>query len=63
MTVAIEDAPVTISTKRDDLNKQREAKRKKEEMIEKKNLDKAKEDLVEASYYWRGKAAPLLEHA
>jgi hypothetical protein len=52
LTVAIEDAPVTISTNRDDLDKQREAKRKKEEMIEKKSLDKAKEDLVEASYYW-----------
>ena len=52
LTVAIEDAPVTISTNRDDLDRQREAKRKKEEMIEKKSLDKAKEDLVEASYYW-----------
>jgi hypothetical protein len=35
LTVAIEDAPATISTNRDDLDKQREAKRKKEEMIEK----------------------------
>jgi hypothetical protein len=52
LTVAIEDVPVTISTNRDDLDKQREAKRKKEEMIEKKSLDKAKEDLVKASYYW-----------
>ncbi len=52
LTVAIEDAPVTIATKRDDLDRQREAKRKKEEMIEKKSLDKAKEELVEASYYW-----------
>ena len=34
------------------MDRQREAKRKKEEMIEKKSLDKAKEDLVEASYYW-----------
>jgi len=50
--VAIEDAPATISTNREDLDKQREAKRKKEEMIEKKSLDKAKEDLIEASYYW-----------
>jgi hypothetical protein len=50
--VAIEDAPVTISTNRDDLDKQREAKRKKEEMIEKKSLDKAKENHVKASYYW-----------
>jgi len=33
LTVAIEDAPATISTNRDDLDKQREAKRKKEEMI------------------------------
>ncbi len=50
--MAIEDAPVTISTNRDDLDKQREAKRKKEEMIEKKSLDKAKENHVKASYYW-----------
>jgi hypothetical protein len=34
------------------LDRQQEAKRKKEEMIEKKSLDKAKEDLVEAFYYW-----------
>jgi hypothetical protein len=27
-------------------------KEEKEEMIEKKSLDKAKEELVEASYYW-----------
>ncbi len=52
LTVAIEDAPATISTNREDLDKQQEAKRKKEEMIEKKSLDKAKEDLVDASYYW-----------
>ena len=52
LMVAIEDALVTISTNRDDLDKQREAKRKKEEMIAKKSLDKAKEDLIEASYYW-----------
>jgi hypothetical protein len=37
LRVAIEDAPGTISTNRDDLDKQREAKRKKEEMIEKKS--------------------------
>ena len=52
LTMAIEDAHVTIATNRDDLDRQREAKRKKEEMIEKKSLDKAKEELVEASYYW-----------
>jgi hypothetical protein len=52
LTVAIEDAPVTISINRDDLDKQREAKRKKEEMIKKKSLEKAKKCLVEASYYW-----------
>jgi hypothetical protein len=51
LTVTIEDVPATISTNRDDLDKQREAKRKKEEMIEKKSLEKAKEDLIEASYY------------
>jgi hypothetical protein len=51
--VAIEDAPETISGNRDDLDKQRETKRKKEEMIEKKSLEKAKKDLVEASYYWK----------
>jgi hypothetical protein len=52
LMMAIEDAPVTTSTNRDNLGKQQEAKRKKEEMIEKKSLDKAQEDLVEASYYW-----------
>ncbi len=52
LTVAIEDAPVTISINRDDLDRQQEAKRKNEEMIKKKSLDKAKEGLVEASYYW-----------
>jgi hypothetical protein len=52
LMVAIEDAPETISGNRDDLDKQQEAKRKKEEMIKKKSLEKAKEDLVEASYYW-----------
>ncbi len=50
--VAIEDAPETISCNRDDLDKQQEAKRKKEDMINKKSLEKTKEDLVEASYYW-----------
>ena len=52
LTMAIEDSPVTVATNRDDLDRQREAKRKKEEMIEKKSLDKAKEELVKASYYW-----------
>ncbi len=52
LMVAIEDAPETISSNRDNLNKQQEAKRKKEETIEKKSLEKAKEALVEASYYW-----------
>ena len=45
-------APVIVATNRDNLDRQREAKRKKEEMIEKRSLDKAKEELVEASYYW-----------
>ena len=35
LTMAIEDAHVTIATNRDDLDRQRETKRKKEEMIEK----------------------------
>jgi hypothetical protein len=49
LMVAIEDAPATLSTNRDDLDKQQEAKSKKEKMIEKKSLDKAKEDLIELS--------------
>ncbi len=70
LTVAIEDAPVTISTNRDDLDKQQEVKRKKEELIEKKSLDKAKEDLVKASYYremfhsevcWKGKPSVVTD--
>jgi hypothetical protein len=51
LTVAIEDAPQTISVNREEIDKQREAKRKKEEMIEKKSLEKAKETFIEASYY------------
>jgi hypothetical protein len=41
LTVAIEDAPQTVSINRDALDNQREAKRKKEEMIETKSLEKA----------------------
>ena len=52
LTVAIEDAPQTVSVNREELDNQREAKRKKEEMIEKKSLEKAEEALIEASYYW-----------
>jgi hypothetical protein len=52
LMVAIEDASDTLSVNRDDLDKQQEAKKKKEEMIKKKSLEKAKGDLVEASYYW-----------
>jgi hypothetical protein len=52
LTVAIDDAPQTVSINRDALDNQRDAKRKKEEMIEKKSLEKAQESLVEASYYW-----------
>ena len=52
LMAAIEDAPHTISINREELDKQREAKRKKEEMIETKSLGKAEEALVEASYYW-----------
>ena len=52
LMAAIEDAPHTISINREELDKQREAKRKKEEMIETKSLGKAEKALVEASYYW-----------
>jgi hypothetical protein len=52
LTVAIEDAPQTVSVNREELDNQREAKRKKKEMIEKKSLAKAEETLIEASYYW-----------
>ena len=52
LMVAIEDAPQTILVNREELDNQREAKRKKEEMIEKKSLEKAEEALIEASYYW-----------
>jgi hypothetical protein len=50
--MAIEDAPVSTRANRDALDKQQEAKRKKEEMIERKNLQKTQEGLVELSYYW-----------
>jgi hypothetical protein len=43
--VAIEDAPATISMNRDDLDKQREAKRKKEKMIKKRVWTKQKRAL------------------
>ena len=52
LTVGIEDAPQTAYIHREELDKQREAKRKKKEMIEKKSLGKAEEALVEALYYW-----------
>jgi len=52
LTVANEDAPQTVSVNREELDNQREAKRKKEEMIEKKSLEKAEEALIEVSYYW-----------
>jgi len=52
LTIAIENAPQTVSVNREELDNQREAKRKKEEMIEKKSLEKAEEALIEASYYW-----------
>ena len=52
LTVGIEDASQTISINREELDKQREAKRNKEEMIKKKSLGKAEEALVEALYYW-----------
>ena len=39
LTLAIEDAPQTASVNREELDNQREAKRKKEEMIEKKSLE------------------------
>ena len=52
LMVAIEDAPQTVSVNREELDNQREAKRKKEEMIEKKSLEKAEEALIEVSYYW-----------
>ncbi len=49
-TVGIEDAPQTVSINREELDKQRETERKKEEMIKKKNLGKAEEALVKALY-------------
>jgi len=49
---AIQVAPTVVSTNREDLDNQREAKRKKEEMMEQKGLMKAKESTIEASYYW-----------
>ena len=52
LTVAIEDAPQTVSVNREEIDNQREAKRKKEEMIEKKSLEKAEEALIDVSYYW-----------
>ncbi len=50
LTVGIEDTPQTVAIKSEALDNQREAKRKKEEMIEKKSLEKTHESLVEASY-------------
>jgi hypothetical protein len=55
LTLLIEYAPApgVISVIREELdNKQREAKRTKEEMIETKSLEKSQESLVEALYYW-----------
>lgn len=49
---AIAVAPTVVSTNREDLDNQREAKRKKEEMMEQRGMMKAKESTIEASYYW-----------
>ena len=52
LIVALEDAPTAVSTNSEQLDNQREAKRKKEEMMERKNMLKAQESMIEASYYW-----------
>jgi hypothetical protein len=52
LIVALEDAPKAVSTNREHLDNQREAKRRKEEMMEQKNMLKAQESTIEASYYW-----------
>ena len=51
--MAIEEAPATMSYNRQELAKQRECRRLKEEMLREKGLTKAKEDLIEAYYYHR----------
>ena len=53
LMMAIEAAPDTRSHNREELEKQREAKRKKEEMLRDAGLLKAKEKLIEAAYYHR----------
>ena len=42
-----------MSIEREELERQRDCRRVKEEMLREKGLAKAQEDLIESSYYWR----------
>ena len=53
LTVALEDRPATMAVDSEALERQRECKRVKEEILREKGLAKAQEGLLEASYYHR----------
>ena len=53
MLVAIEDLPKTIRANHSSLELQRKCREKKAELLKEFNLEKAKEDLLEATYYYR----------
>ena len=50
--VAMEDAPATRSENTEELELQQEYKRKKEETMKKKGMEKATEAAIDAHYYW-----------
>jgi len=53
MLVAIEDSPKTIRANHSSLELQRKCREKKAELLKEVNLEKTKEDLLEAKYYYR----------
>ena len=50
--VAMKNAPATRSENTEELELQRECKRRKEEMMKKKGMEKATEAAIDAHYYW-----------
>ena len=50
--VAMEDAPQTRTENMEELELQRECKRKKEEIMKKEGMEKATEAAIDAHYYW-----------
>ena len=53
MLVAMEDAPSTIRSNHGALELQRKCREKKADVLKELNLNKTKEDLLEATYYYK----------